>query len=148
MKTPMQYSKAGEDLTKQFESCRLVAYADSKGVPTIGWGHTEGVHLGMHCTQDQADKWLLQDIQVAVFAVNRLVTVDLTQEEFDALVDFTFNVGQGNFSSSTLLKDLISGNFSAASNEFERWDKCGGKVLAGLLRRRVAEKAEFLGETK
>lgn len=62
----MEYSRDGLHLTEQFESCRLLAYLDSKGVPTIGWGHTAGVHLGMTCTQEQADTWLKQDVQTAV----------------------------------------------------------------------------------
>lgn len=139
----MQYTQSGENLTEQFEGVRLSAYLDSVGVPTIGYGHTSGVHMGMTCTQEQANEWLMQDVQVAVNAVNRLVTVQLTQNEFNALVDFTFNLGVGNLESSTLLKDLNAGNFEAAANQFELWDKAGGQVLAGLFRRRIAEKTEF-----
>jgi lysozyme len=139
----MTYSKTGLHLTQQFESCRLVAYPDSKGVPTIGWGHTFGVKLGDTCTQEQADAWLMQDVQHSVLTVNRLVTVQLTQPEFDSLCDFVFNCGSGNFASSTLLKLLNAGDYQGAAHEFERWDKSGGKELAGLLRRRVAEEQEF-----
>ena len=143
MKTPMQYSKSGEDLTEQFESCRLVAYADSKGVPTIGYGHTACVSLGDICTQEQANSWLLEDIQTAVDAVNRLVKITLDQNEFNALVDFVYNVGQGNFANSTLLRDLNAGDVDLAANQFQAWDKSGGNVIAGLLRRRIAEYNEF-----
>lgn len=140
----MNYSKDGLTLTENFEACRLTAYPDSKGVPTIGWGHTGAdIHLGMTCTQDQANTWLLQDVQTAVSAVNRLVKVPLTQHEFDALVDFTFNAGQGNFASSTMLKLLNSGDYQGAAGQFERWDQSGGRVIAGLLRRRQAEEQEF-----
>jgi len=139
----MIYSKSGEQLTEQFESCKLVAYLDSKGVPTIGYGHTQGVQLGDTCTQDQADQWLLEDIAWAVAVVNQYVTIELTQGEFDALVDFVFNVGSGNFHGSTLLKLLNQGDFTGAANEFERWDKSGGQIIAGLLRRRQAEEGEF-----
>jgi lysozyme len=85
----MEYSLDGLHLTESFEGCRLEAYLDSVGVPTIGYGHTHGVTLGMTCTQEQAEQWLQQDIQVAAQAVSRMVTVTLTQPEFDALVDFT-----------------------------------------------------------
>lgn len=134
---------ARRNLTEKFEGCKLVAYRDSKGVLTIGYGHTFHVYEGETCTQDQADLWLVSDIAIAEAAVNRLVGVKLTQGEFDALVDFTFNVGVGNFSNSTLIHLLNAGNYAGAANEFEKWDYCGGVVLAGLLRRRLAEKAVF-----
>lgn len=140
----MKYSKDGAKLTELFEQCRLHAYQDSKGVWTIGWGHTgPEVCEGLVWTQEKADATLLQDVQSAENCVNRYVTAQLTQHEFDALVDFVFNVGSGNFSGSTLLKLLNAGDYHGASEQFERWDKCAGKVLAGLLRRRIAEEAEF-----
>jgi len=92
----MDYSPDGLKLTQSFEGCRLKAYLDSVGVPTIGYGHTHGVTMGMTCTQEQADAWLQEDTQGAVQAVNNLVTVPLTQQQFDALVDFTFNLGAGD----------------------------------------------------
>lgn len=141
----MKYSKDGLALTESFESCRLVAYPDIKGVWTIGWGHT-GVLVvpGLTCTQAQADAWLLQDCAAAEQAVNRFVCVSMTQHEFDALVDFTFNCGVTAFANSTLLKLLNAGNVHAAAHEFEKWDHASGKVVAGLLRRRLAEEKEFL----
>lgn len=139
----MQYSSDGLRLTESFESCRLVAYQDSKGVWTIGWGHTRGVREGDTCTQEQADAWLLEDVQSAVDAVNRLVTVPLTQPQFDALVDFTFNAGEGNFANSTMLRLLNAGDSAGADAQFARWDMCGGAHLAGLARRRAAEAGEF-----
>ena len=141
----MEYSRTGEQLTEQFESCRLVAYQDSKGVWTIGWGCTADVYPGQICTQAQADAWLMRDIQSAAEAVNRMVTVSLTQNEFDALVDFVYNCGSGNFAGSTLLRLLNQGDYAGAANEFERWDRSGGVVIAGLLRRRTAEKEEWNG---
>jgi lysozyme len=147
MKTPLTYSREGLHLTEQFEGCRLQAYQDIKGVWTIGYGHTRGVYLGQTITQAQAEAFLLEDVQVAVAAVNCLVTVQLTQHEFDALVDFVFNIGETAFATSTLLRRLNVRNFAAAAGEFERWDMCGGQHVAGLLRRRLAEKAEFLSET-
>lgn len=147
MKTPLTYSRDGLHLTEQFEGCRLVAYQDVKGVWTIGYGHTRGVYPGQTITQAQAEAFLLEDVQAAAAAVNRLVTVQLTQHEFDALVDFVFNAGATAFSTSTLLRRLNASSFVAAANEFERWDMCGGQHVAGLLRRRLAEKAEFLSES-
>ena len=140
----MIYSQSGEALTEQFEGVKLTAYLDSRGIPTIGYGHTRGVSLGDTCTQEQADTWLMEDIQTAAADVNRLVTVTLTQSEFDALTDFCFNAGGGNFESSTMLKLLNASDYSGAAAQFERWDYAGGVQVAGLLRRRQAEEAEFL----
>lgn len=139
----MEYSPDGLKLTESFEGCRLQAYLDSVGVPTIGYGHTHGVTMGMTCTQEQADAWLQEDVQGAVQVVNNLVTVPLTQQQFDALVDFTFNLGTGALQHSTLLRLLNSGDYQGAAGEFEKWDKAGGKVLPGLLRRRQAERDMF-----
>jgi lysozyme len=142
----MNYSKNGLALTEQFESCRLTAYRDSKGVLTIGWGHTgPEVTEGLVITQEQADEWMLSDVAGAVHSVNSMVTAPVTQEEFDALVDFTFNAGCGHFHGSTMLALLNKGDYHGAAGEFEKWDKCGGVVLTGLLRRRKAEEALFVG---
>lgn len=139
----MQYSKSGLSLTEQFEGCRFTAYLDSGGIPTIGYGHTHDVSIRDTCSQEQADLWLQEDIQNSVHEVNRLVKVQLTQGEFDALVDFVFNCGSGNFARSTLLVDLNAGNYAAAALQFDAWDKCDGSIVAGLLRRRQAETGEF-----
>jgi lysozyme len=142
----MQYSKNGLALTEQFEGCRLISYQDSVGVWTIGYGHTRGVYRGQVCTQAQAEEWLLEDVQIAVNTVNTHVKRAITQAEFDALVDFTFNLGSGSFTGSTLLKLVNIGDLEGAANQFEKWDKAGGRVVAGLLRRRQAEEAEFRSE--
>ena len=143
MNPAMTYSKTGIQLTERFEGCRLAAYPDTGGVWTIGYGHTHGVHEGMTCTREQAEAWLREDIQAAADAVNRLVSVLLKQSEFDALVDFVFNLGSGAFARSTMLEDLNAGNFAAAALQFPLWDRDAGRVLAGLLHRRLAEEAEF-----
>ena len=140
----MQYSKNGLGLTESFEGCRLVAYQDSVGIWTIGYGHTKGIVEGMTCTQEQAEQWLLADVANAVAAVNRLVHIAMSQDEFDSLVDFTFNLGVGNFAGSTLLKLLNARDIEGAANEFAKWDEAGGVVVAGLLRRRLAERALFV----
>jgi lysozyme len=142
----MQYSKTGEQLTERFESCRLVGYADIEGVPTVGYGHTgKGVSIGMTISRQQAEQWLMEDTQHAVDTANRAVTISLTQSEFDAICDFIYNCGAAAFEDSTLLKDLNAGNYAAAANEFDKWDRAGGRVVAGILRRREAEKQEFTG---
>ncbi len=139
----MIYSKDGLHLTEQFEGCRLVAYQDQIGILTIGYGHTAGVYKGMTCTQAQAETWLMQDIDEAAHTVNRMVKARLTQPQFDALVDFVFNLGAGNFEKSTLLRLLNANSIRAASNEFEKWNRAGGIVRDGLTRRRFAEKNLF-----
>lgn len=146
---PMTYSKAGDALTKGFESCRLVAYVDpaTHGNPmTIGYGCTgPGIVPGTVWTQAQADADLAAREAHLANCINAMVNVALTQGEFDALVDFGYNVGVGALQHSTLLRLLNAGDYAAAAAEFEKWDRAGGQVVAGLLRRRLAEKVEFTG---
>ena len=138
------YSKDGLTLTEQFEGCELTAYQDQVGVWTIGYGHTgTGVGAGLTITQDQAEALLLSDVSAAASYVNQAVTIALAQQEFDALVDFVFNLGRGAFAGSTLLRQLNAGNFAVAAAQFDVWDHAGGQVVAGLLRRRQAETALF-----
>ena len=142
----MQYSPRGLQLTKSCESCSLIAYADpgTGGYPyTIGWGRAHGVKPGDVCTPSEADKWLMEDVQSANDTVNKLVKIPLTQSQHDALVDFCYNVGVGNFSGSTLLKKVNAGDMAGAQAEFGRWIYGGGRVLPGLVRRRAAEAALF-----
>lgn len=146
----MTYGKAGIALTESFEAFGgpvLVAYADQfTGTSTVGWGHTGAdVHVGAVWTYAQCVAALHADFAFAENIVNNLVTITLTQGEFDALVDFVYNVGAGNFASSTLLKDLNAGDVQGAADQFDRWDHASGKVVAGLLRRRQAETALFVG---
>jgi lysozyme len=143
----LTYSKDGLALTEQFEGCRLVAYQDQVGVWTIGYGHTgSGVVSGLSITQDQAEDLLTSDVAASAAYVNAAVMVELQQNEFDALVDFVFNLGRGAFAGSTLLKNLNAGQFDAAAAQFDLWDHAGGQVVAGLLRRRQAEQAMFQGQ--
>jgi len=140
----LTYSGSDLALTEQFEGCQLTAYQDVAGVWTIGYGHTgPDVSPGLTITQTQAAQLLQQDVASAAACVNQAVTVDLNQDEFDALVDFVFNVGRGAFQGSTMLRDLNAGDFAGAAGEFDKWDHAGGKVVAGLLRRREAEQALF-----
>lgn len=142
----MRYSQTGLRMSEGFEGDRLKAYQDSRGVWTIGYGHTGGiVQEGLTCTQAQAEVWLRTDVAWAEAEVNRLVRVPLTQGEFDALVDFVFNCGAGNFDHSTLLRLLNGGvDHATIAAEFQKWDHAGGVELPGLLRRRQAEAVEFL----
>jgi lysozyme len=139
----MTYSARGLALTEQFEGLRLVAYKDSVGFWTIGYGHVKGVVPGQVCTPADADKWLRDDVQNAENAVNELVFVPLTQNQFDALVDFTFNLGRGALAGSTMLKLINASKFDEAAGEFVKWDHAGGVELPGLLRRRIAERDLF-----
>ena len=133
----------GTKILKFFEGCRLTAYQDSVGVWTIGYGHTKGVHAGMSITQEEAEQMLLTELEEYEGYVEKYVTVPLTQNQFDALVVWVYNLGPTNFRNSTLLKELNSGNYTAAGKEITRWNKAGGKVLAGLVRRREAEAKLF-----
>lgn len=142
----MEISQAGLELIKEFEGFRSNAYRDSVGVATIGYGHTKGVRMGDVITRAQGEAFLLGDTQHAQESVERLVTVPLTQNQYDALVSFTFNLGSGNLASSTLLKKLNDGDYQGAADEFPRWVHAGGKKLEGLVRRRNAERRLFLGQ--
>lgn len=132
---------------KQFEGCRLVAYPDpgsKDGEPwTVGYGHTSDgfmkVYKGQRITQSQADAALEHDLNETAAAVERLVKVHLSDNQFGALVSFTFNVGITAFSTSTLLKKLNAGNYDAVPAELARWNKNDGKVMKGLVNRRAAE---------
>ena len=133
-------------MIKHFESCKLTAYQDSVGVWTIGWGHTAGVKKGDNWTQDEADDILLNDLEKFEGYVNQYVKVPLTQNQFDALVSWTFNLGPGNLKSSTMLTKLNEKSYDEVPSQMKRWNKAGGKVLRGLERRRNAEAAMFSGE--
>lgn len=133
----------GLGLIKHFEGVRTEAYQDSVGVWTIGYGSTKGVKPGQRISLEKANSLLEKDIADHAAAVDRLVKVDLNQDQYDALVSFTFNLGEGNLAKSTLLKKLNAGDYKGASKEFIRWNKAGGKVLKGLTRRRMAEAELF-----
>lgn len=146
----MKTSKAGLDLIKQFESFRAAPYLCSAGVPTIGYGTTvypNGIKVKLSdqkITQQLAETFLQHHVNATEKDVLSLVKVPLTQNQFDALVSFAYNVGLGAFGDSTLLKLLNAGDIDGTSKQFERWNKTGGKVSNGLTRRRNAEKALFL----
>jgi lysozyme len=136
-------------IIKDFESLRLAAYLDTAAgrVPTIGWGHTRGVQMGMTCTPEQADAWLAEDVQGAEACVMNAVQVPLSSAEFAALVSLVFNIGCGAFSKSTLLRLLNAGDRAGAAGQFKRWVYDNGVRLRGLVRRRDVEAALFAGGT-
>lgn len=140
----MKISAAGLELLKGHEGLRLKAYPDTGRVATIGYGHTHGVRLGDTCTKEQAATWLGQDAHLAEVAVNGLVRVPLTQNQFDALVSFVFNVGGNAFATSTMLRLLNSGDYAGAAKQFDRWVYDNGKVINGLVLRRADERDLFL----
>lgn len=140
----MYISKEGLKLLKQFEGCKLVAYRDVGGVLTIGYGHTRGVYPNQVVTLEVAEKMLVDDVWFFEHAVKDLVTVSLSQPQFDALVSFSYNLGAQALEDSTLLRKLNAGDYLGAADELLRWNRAGGKVVNGLVRRREAERALFL----
>lgn len=139
----MVTSQQGIDLIKSFESLQLKAYLCPAKVWTIGYGHTVGVKPGDVITKDQAECFLKADLVRFEQDIKKVVRVPLTQGQFDAIASFTFNCGSRALSTSTLLRKLNQKDFDGAADEFERWIYAGGKIFAGLERRRRLEKRMF-----
>lgn len=144
----MKLSLHGIQLLKGFESCKLIAYPDTRRVWTIGWGHTgPEVQKGVRWSQREADTTFVRDIAWAENAVNTLVKIPLAQNQFDALVCFVFNIGEPNFKLSTLLRKVNGYDMVGAQAQFPRWNKVtiNHKLVVdpGLVNRRAAEKALF-----
>lgn len=135
----MKISDNGLNLIKRFEGCHLTAYKDPVGIPTIGYGHIKGVKLGMKITQAQADAYLKQDVVTAEKAVGKY-SYPYTQDQFDALVSFTYNCGAGNLAKLTNNGTRTLAQISA---RIPAYNKANGKELRGLVNRRAAEKALF-----
>lgn len=143
--TTCKINSAGLALIKSFEGCKLTAYVCPAGVLTIGWGTTgPEVTKGLKITQAQADSWLIEDVNKFADGVDKLVTVKLTENQKAALTSFAYNCGLGNLKSSTLLRKVNAKDFKGAKNEFQKWDRAGGKTLPGLTRRRAAEAELFV----
>ena len=138
-RTQMNIGNKGIELIKHFEGCELEAYKCAAGVPTIGYGHIKGVQIGDTITQEQAEQMLVEELNEYEGYINDMVTTPLSQNQFDALVSWVYNLGGGNLKASTLLKVLNSGDFNGVPAQLMRWNKAGGKVLEGLTRRRQAE---------
>lgn len=129
------------DIVQAFEGCRLTAYQDVRGIWTIGYGHTEGVYEGMTCTQEQADAWLATDLATAQSELLAYSPGPFAPGAEDALTSFVFNLGIGNYRTSTLRLFVNSGQWAQVKSELLKWDHSGGQVIAGLYRRRQAEAA-------
>ena len=147
----MKISAEGQRLIMSFEgyhthlkdgSC--AAYLCPAGVPTIGWGCTEGVRLGMVWTEAEAEAGLAREIAKFEAAVSRLVTVSINQNEYDSMVSLAYNIGSAGFARSTVLKRLNKGDKAGAAKAFAMWRHGGGRVLPGLVSRRQREAALFL----
>ena len=141
----MKVSDRGLALIKEFEGCKLTAYQDSVGVWTIGYGHTRTASRVMIITQAQADELLALDVSEHATGVYKALQVKIEQHQFDAVVSLAFNVGVSAVRNSTLLKMINRGDAKLAAAQFYRWNKAGGKVLAGLTRRRAAERKMYEG---
>jgi len=140
----MKTAQKGLELIKHFEGCELTAYKCPAGVWTIGYGHIKGVKEGMTITELQAEEMLKSELNEYEGYINNLVTVELNQNQFDAMVSWVYNLGGGNLKASTLLKVLNSGEYDGVPAQMMRWNKAGGKVLEGLTRRRQAEADLFV----
>jgi len=146
MSDKVKISQDGLKLIKKFEGCELKSYQDSVGVWTIGYGHTKGVEEGQEISQDEAEEMLASELDEYEGYINDMVECDLEQHQFDALVAWVYNLGPTNLRSSTMLKRLNANDLEDVPNQIKRWDKAGGKVLAGLVRRREAEALMFQNE--
>ena len=142
----MKTSAEGIALIKKFEGLELNSYQCSANVWTLGYGHTQGVAEGDSCSEEEAEIILVNDLKEFETYVNALVDVELDQNQFDALVAWTFNLGPTNLRTSTLLKKLNDGEYHNVPSEIKRWNRAGGQVLDGLIRRREAEALLFAGE--
>ncbi|MDE9462434.1 lysozyme [Xenorhabdus bovienii] len=143
----MEISENGINKIKSYEGLRLHAYPDpATGAEpwTIGYGHTKGVKPEQVITEQQAEIFLHEDLIPIYAEIQRIVKVPLTQGQFDALCSFIFNLGIGNFIHSTLLKKLNLADYQGAAEEFLKWDRADGRVLADLRVRRVSEQKMFM----
>lgn len=143
----MKLSTNGLNLIKKFEGCRLTAYkpVSSERYYTIGYGHySASIYKGQQISQATAEQFLKNDVEAFANGVSKMVKVAINQNQFDALVSFAYNLGLTNLETSTLLKFVNQKKFANAADEFDKWIYSNGKVLAGLVTRRAAEKALFL----
>lgn len=149
----MHISQEGLSLIKHFEGCptdeegNVIAYQDAVDVWTIGYGHTKGVQEGDKWTKEKAEFMLWRELEDEYEGyVNDYVHVPLNQNQFDALCSWVYNLGPANLKVSTLLKKLNNGEYEEVPAQIKRWNKAGGKVLEGLVRRRNAEALMFEGK--
>lgn len=145
----MKTNRAGIELLKRWEGCRLKAYQDSVGVWTIGYGLTTAAGLvdvkpGMVITQQQADDYLVAALVKYEAAVMKVLKRAPNSNQFSAMVSLCYNIGPGAFAKSSVARLFNEGNVQGAADAFRMWNKAGGKVLAGLVNRREAERSLFL----
>ena len=139
-------SSEGLALIKKFEGLELNAYKCPAGVWTIGYGHTKGVQEGMVISEETANDMLVEELEEYEGYINNMVHCSLSQHQFDALVSWVYNLGSTNLKNSTLLKVLNDWKHEEAPAQIKRWNKAGGRILEGLVRRREAEALLFMGE--
>lgn len=144
-KRPLKLNSVGINLIKQFEGFSPVVYLDAAGHPTIGYGHLirDGESFTDGISTNDAHYLMLDDVKRFEDAINQSVTVPLSQSQFNSLVSFAYNVGVSAFENSTLLGRLNAGDYIGATEELERWNRAGGRVLAGLVNRRKLEQDAF-----
>ena len=141
----LQASPAAYDIIKEFEGFVPDVYTDPTGTRTIGYGHT-GRHVARETiSQEEAEEILEEDVQTVLHALSELIEVPLKQNQLDAVISLVYNIGQGAFARSTLLRLLNMSNFEAAAREFPKWRLSKGIPLPGLKRRRAAERLLFIG---
>ena len=144
--TKMKISEEGISLIKNYEGCGLEAYQDSVGIWTIGYGVIKGVKEGDKINQEEADHLLQEELPEYEGYINDMIKVPLEQCQFDALVCWVYNLGPNNLKDSTLLRILNEGDYNGVPEQIKRWNKAGGTVLAGLVKRRAAEADLFEGK--
>jgi len=142
----MNISKEGLSLIKKFEGCELEAYLCPAGVWTIGYGHTKDVKEGDKINKEEADYLLQEEMIEYESYINDFVEVPLEQNQFDALCSWVYNLGPTNLKNSTMLRVLNEEKYADVPQEIKRWNKAGGEVLDGLIKRREAEAKMFAGE--
>ena len=143
----MEISNQVIKIIEECEGFKSEAYLDEGGLPTIGFGTTrvngQPVHMGMTCTREEAEEWIMEHLNGELSSLQKLITVDLNQNQLDAIADFAYNEGIGAFGGSTLLRRINSGDFDAAADQFSKWITCKGKILQGLVKRRNLERTLF-----
>ena len=143
VQTPLQHDTAAHFIAK-WEGCKLSAYRDVVGIPTIGYGRTTNVNMGDVCTQEQADAWLAEEVEQFKRGVRGAVLVPLNDNQLAACTSLAYNIGLAAFRGSTLLRKLNDGDYQGAADQFLVWNKAGGRVVQGLVNRRAAERDLFL----
>ncbi len=143
----MKTNQAGIAIIKHYESWSATPYLDPIGIPTIGWGTTEGITMqSPEIDMAEGERMLANGLQWAENAVSRYITVPLSSNQFSALVSLVYNIGSGHFYASTLRRKLNREDYDGAANEFWKWRRSGGIIMGGLVARRASERALFLSE--